>query len=222
MKSKVLILPGVASPICSPQINVYNEILKEASLRGIETELVIYPGQFDNVSITSLLSTTYVLNIETATKVVIERLFNLEQEEIQYFIIARSYGCIIALNSIKIFNPKKLQNIILWGTTPFETMFEHFQKDDFFENCKSKGTRFSPLNENCIPVEYLIKKYNHDAKVRLCCGTEDEICKPSYIDYLLSLHINRFEKVIIEGANHEGLKSNHPNFKNYINALLNV
>lgn len=223
MSNKLLIAPGVASPVHYPQNLVYNNLIEEANLNNIETDLIVYPGQTDNNLIEKFYRNKIeILTIQAATISVTDKIKSLESNEKPYYILARSFGCLIALNSIRQANPSYLTDIILWGITPFATMYAYFNKDTFIQDCKNKGTVIGTLSDNSLPVEYLVKTYNNNAKIRFCCGDKDEICTSAFIDYLLTLQNTPHEKVVVKDATHEGVSKNQFGYDLYINALLRL
>jgi hypothetical protein len=220
MITSLLIVPGLASPIYYPQSEIYRVIELEGRKRNLKTRLVNFKGQYNNTSIANIsLDNLDKLKIESSTTQVSEEILSLELETKDYFIIARSFGCLVALNAVKMTNPSYLKRILLWGITPYATMYKYFLKNTFVQDCKAKGTIIGSLADNSLPVEYLLESYNNQAEVRIGCGTLDKICTQGSVDYLLSLNIDRIEKFVVVGANHEGIPEGKSGYDKYIECL---
>ena len=220
MESELLIIPGLASPIFKPQNKVYDLLQFEAKKRGINSEIVCMPGQYDNETINNMaLDNLAKFTFDAATKTVINRMRNLEDKEIKYTIIARSAGCTIVLNSLFHIHPNYLKNIVFWGITPFAKTYAVFQKETFFEDCKKKGTLTLSIQQNCLPVEYLIENLETNIPIRIGIGEFDEFCSSYYLDYLNKLNKNLFEKYSVKDVGHTVDQTGVKGYDKYINCL---
>ena len=220
--NNLLILPGGGNPDTPIYSRVYSVISREAKMRGYDQVFthIRWPGHTtaDKYEISPSLTLPAAVN---ATKDCIAAL-----PPAPFVILARSFGCVVALKLIQQANPidRCPSKIILWGPIPYWMIWETCVRDfdATRDKSKTKGLKIDhSYDATTEPVESLIQKI--EIPTIIAAGEDDPYCKPAYLDYLRSIaknnpHIEIKEKV--RGAPHEVTDENGADVvRNYTQTL---
>lgn len=202
---KMVIFPGGGSPDNPTYASVYrlleraarerNYTLVDASLR--------WPGH----------NHQGMLTLDGALMIAEGRIDVLDAESENYDILARSFGCIVALRLALKKQPKRLRRIILWGPPPYWWIWEKFCRDigdtkkELAEKGLSVDESFFPT---CVPLEFMLPAILYETVV--VTGDQDPNVPQAYLEYLKSIVMERksrkhcqsirFKEVVL-GAVHE-------------------
>lgn len=179
---KLIVFPGIGSPHNPKYASVYRLIEQSAPKYGYDSvEILQWRGQNDD----GVLTLDGAL-AEAKTK------FDSETTGFKQFsdihILARSFGCFVALKLALDCQPKNLRKMILWGPPPFWLVWEMFLKD-FKINQKTaheKGTRLDEgFYPSIVPIEYMLPLISYETTV--ATGENDPYVPQSFVNYLESL-----------------------------------
>lgn len=146
-----------------------------------------------------------------------------EAKGANYDILARSFGCAVALVAASC-RPPRLGKITLWGPSPFWKMWELLVRDLETTACDSakRGLRMdASLFPSLVPIEVMLPATT--VQTFVAYGTKDRLASGAFIDYLLDL--SKPNSLVkgprrAEGASHEVTKAAEaPVIANYRNAL---
>lgn len=175
----LVILPGAGSPSNPIYAGVY-QLLKDAAkdhgYDRIDSPL-LWPGH-DNRG---------VLTLSGALEAANQKVNELDQDGQQYDLLARSFGCYVALKVSLDLQPKGLRKIILWGLPPYWLMWEMWQRDLESNRTKAseKGVAINhTLFPSLEPLECMLPKVQHETVV--VAGELDPYVPPAYLHYLES------------------------------------
>lgn len=180
MKKRLVVFPGSSCPDHEKYASVYRLLEKAAIDYGYSSSDISlrWPGH-------NFLGT---LTLDGAVKTAWEKIEKLEAGNADYDVVARSFGCYVALKLAKEKQPKRLRKIILWGPPPYWLAWELFYRDikDISEKCKPYLTAvdatFFPSIE---PIESMLPTMTYEMVV--ATGANDPLVPKSYLDYLESI-----------------------------------
>lgn len=205
---KLIILPGGGSPDNELYSKVYNLLATEAINYGheyVDTSFR-WPG---HANTTGIVSGT--LTLDGAMKVVVSKLQEYEDKSIEYDLLGRSFGTIVATKYAIDYKPKGLRKIILWGPPPYWLLWQMFVRD-VVTNSKTAQDKGLYLDDtffpSITPIESMIPLLeNHTV---IATGSKDPYSSPAYINYLWNCvsHKTNFSFRIVEGAIHEVTREN--------------
>lgn len=167
-------------------MSVYRLIEKLGRQNGFRrVEVLQWPGQGEpgNLPLTGSLSP------ESAYQRAVDYLSRVEGS---YDILARSFGCYIAVR-LAVAKPEALGRVRLWGPPPFWKMWGFWRRDihEMERQYRERGTIVDrTFFDQLEPIEVHLPKIRKS--VVLAGGEHDEHCSPHY---LLGLH-----RLIINGG----------------------
>lgn len=181
----LVVFPGGGNPDIRP--GAYEVIKREAEKYGYERVFndLRWPGHLRKGE-----------EYDSASSITLPKAVNAAKTRIQeidfqepYTIIARCFGCLVALAFVSDISVDKtmIKKLILWAPPPYWFIWDRFVNKTSEEN-KSNVTKGRGLKADessfptIIPVENLIK----DVQVPtvIAGGAEDEICTPSFFKLL--------------------------------------
>lgn len=177
---KLIIFPGGGSPGNPKYASVYRLLELEAKNYGYTStdSSLRWPGHDKN----GFLTQDGALQVANAT------LVKLEARSDKYDILARSFGCHVALKIALDKKPKGLRKIILWGPPPYWLMWDMWCKD--IE--KHKGTAAEKgltvdknLFPSIVPIDWMLPQIPYETVV--ATGAQDPYVSHAYLRYLESL-----------------------------------
>ncbi len=219
---KLVIFPGGGSPGNPKYASVYSLLEHEAKKFG-------YTSTYSSLQ-WSGHENKGVLTLDGALQIAHAKLDELEADSDKYDILARSFGCYVALNIALDKKPKGLRKIILWGPPPYWLMWEMWcklletWKPKAFEKGLSVDEKLFPSVE---PIEWMLPQISYETVV--ATGTQDSYVSQAYLRYLESLVQERKSDKICQsiifkdavlGAVHEVTEdSPRPVIEAYLKAL---
>lgn len=177
---KLVVFPGGGSPHNPKYESVYRLIKHVARDYGY-TEIdvsLLWPGHERNG----------VITLDGAMAVARGIIDKYEAQSEQYDILARSFGCYVALKTALDRNPKGLRKIILWGPPPYWLMWEMWVSDlgTNREKAAEKGLAVdTSLFPSLVPLECLLPMMRYDTVV--ATGDQDPYVSPAFLRYLETL-----------------------------------
>ena len=214
----LIILPGGGDPASPLYHDVYDLIEELALAVGYSSvdKSVRWVGHSSSGTESNL---AFDSAVETARNVIQGH----EAKNADYDILARSFGCAVALIAASC-RPSGLGKIILWGPSPFWKMWELLVRDIEATACDSekRGLRMdASLFPSLVPIEIALPTTT--VQTFVAYGTKDRLVPESFIDHLIDLSkANSFVKAArsAEGASHEVTKAaGAAVIDNYRNAL---
>lgn len=177
---KLIIFPGGGSPGNPKYGSVYRLLELEAKNYGYtSTDISLrWPGHEKNG----------VLTLEGAQQLAEAKLDELEAGSEKYDILARSFGCYVALKIALDKKPKGLRKIILWGPPPYWLMWEMWckQLETWMPKAAEKGLSVDEkLFPSVVPIECMLPQISYETVV--ATGTQDPYVSHNYLRYLESL-----------------------------------
>lgn len=212
----VLILPGGSSPHADKYKGAYQLLCDAAKHRGYEAvRVALYPGQkdeFGNVSGKATLPSA----IESVCELIKDYFCKDE-----FIIVARCFGCTVALSVAMKLKIDTLKKIVLWGPAPFWSIWEWYKKDfqksyeaDFKNGVDVSNDYFN----STVPIEYLLKN-SYEIPVVVSAGEIDDTCPPSFFNYLREIsNRNIVFKGPVKLCGHT-IRPGDPGEKEYLDAL---
>lgn len=198
----LIVFPGAGSPSSTKYSEVYSLISRRASDYGFtSTQICTWPGH--------LISSGDVLSLPGAEAVAEEAIKDAERAPENYVILARSFGCMVALKTISHLSLQKLSHLVLWGPPPYWVLWQVFKKNTAkaVDEAASKGTS---INENffdsIIPFEELL--CGTTVRTILATGELDPYSTPAFADYLKAISQSKNNNYIevrpmVPGVGHE-------------------
>lgn len=192
----LLIFPGGGSPHNERYASVYRLLDRLGKSHGYTCiETLVWPGH----------TSGSVLTLDGALSTAQSRLDEIEAAGTDYCVLARSFGCIVALAACT--GREHLKKLILWGPPPYWLLWEMFSRD-FDRNREitlSKGTYIDKsFFPSLHPVESMLKDVVCETIV--ATGAADPYVPQFFLDYLASLARDtskvRFKPAVC-GASHE-------------------
>ncbi len=177
---KLVIFPGGGSPGNPKYASVYRLLEQEANKFGYtdtDTSL-LWPGH-ENKGILTLDGALQIANI---------KLDELEASCDQYDILARSFGCYVAVKIALDKKPKALCKIMLWGPPPYWLMWDMWYRDIEKQKNKAaeKGLKVDEkLFPSLVPIEWMLPQTSYETVV--ATGAKDPYVSHAYLRYLESL-----------------------------------
>ena len=176
----LLIAPGAGNP----ESPLYDEVYKllgtlaqQEGYSNVDTS-IRWPGQ-DSSPISASLT------VGEAASVLGQKFESLDQLGVNYDILARSFGCCVALAAAEKFQPRCLNRVILWGAAPHWRVWQLFVEELATESqtARKKGVRIDEqLYPSSIPIETLLKRCRHS--VRFAFGEKDRYASKGFAAYL--------------------------------------
>lgn len=176
---KLVIFPGGGSPGNAKYASVYRLLEQEARNYGYDSIdcSLQWPGH-ENQG---------VLTLEGALQLAHNKLDELEAGPDKYDILARSFGCYVALK-IALEKPKKLRKIMLWGPPPYWLMWDMWCRDIEKQKGKAAEKGLSvdeKLFPSVVPIEWMLPQISYETIV--ATGSQDPYVSYAYLRYLESL-----------------------------------
>lgn len=177
---KLVIFPGGGSPGNPKYASVYRLLELEATKYGytsIDSPLR-WPGHDKN----GLLTQDGAMQIANA------KLVELEARSDKYDILARSFGCHVALKIALDKRPKLLHKIILWGPPPYWLHWDMWYKDIEIQKGKAAEKGLSvdeKLFPSIVPIEWMLPQIPYETVI--ATGAQDPYVPHDYLRYLESL-----------------------------------
>lgn len=225
---KLVIFPGSGSPDHPKYKSVYRLLEHTAPTHGYTTVVssLRWPGH----------NLQGILTLDGAMDVAQGKIHDLESDSESYDLLARSFGCYVALKIALKVKPKMLRKIILWGPPPYWLIWEMFcrdlEGDDKKKGNKQKATEKGVALDNALlpsiePIESMLAQMTYETVV--ATGGQDPYVSPAYLNYLESIVQQRksaefcqsicFKDAVI-GAVHEVTEdSPKPVIEAYLKAL---
>lgn len=180
---KLVIFPGSGSPDNHKYASVYRLLNFAAPAYGY-SEVVSslrWPGHNLND----------VLTLNSAVEVAQGKIQELEFDSESYDLLARSFGCYVALKIALEVKPRKLRKVILWGPPPYWLIWEMFCRD--LEGGEKKGGNKQKAAEKGVavdralfhsiePIESLLPQVTYETVV--ATGEQDPYVSPAFLSYL--------------------------------------
>lgn len=202
----LLVFPGGGSPTTPQYASVYRLLEQAGAAYGyarVDTS-VRWPGH----DLKGLLTLNGALDVAS------QKLDEIEADGENYDLLARSFGCFVALRLALNRQSTLLRKIVLWGPPPYWLMWEMFVQDlnkKWKQKSKEKELAVDDtLFPSLEPVESLLPKITYETVVTT--GDQDPYVPKSYLDYLgaivreranTKLHQNIRFKDAVPGAEHE-------------------
>lgn len=179
----LIIFPGGGSPDDSRYHSVYELIVRRTKDYGytkVDTSLR-YPGHALTNGKDPGTRTTLNGALESAHHKVQE----YENKGMEYHILGRSLGTIVAATLCSKTPLNGLRKLILWGIPPYWLSYKYcvIELDSFAELARTKGwfideTYFPSL----LPVEMLLRDIQHPTII--ATGEKDKYSPPAFFEYL--------------------------------------
>lgn len=217
----LVVLPGLSSPAHPKYLGVYSLLRESAPRYGYETVRVItYPGQM-----LARGNTVGRLSPEAATRAALRVLHGLEKKQVAYRLMGMSFGCSVALASVKIIQEQltHLEKIVLWGPIPYWLSWRSFVADAEIDKRLGLGTVFiknsKTFHHQTRPIEVLLPEITRP--VHVCVGTKDNWVHAEYIQYLSAISKDNKNIIlsIVEGCSHNVEKTEGQNWQAYLDAV---
>lgn len=168
---QLLIFPGSGDPAYPLYARVYELIASLASKAGYDDVdcSIRWPGQ-------KSFNRPGVLNVHSAVAVAKDHLRNADEAGGDYVVLARSFGCFVALQATTEYRPRNCRRLVLWGPPPYWKLHDLLvsQIEDQIRKSRDKhviidGSYFSSFT----PVEQLLR----DAVIEtvVAYGTKDRL-----------------------------------------------
>ena len=212
MKKHLIIVPGGGDP----ENHVYKQsfalIENEALRRGFDkVDILKLPGH------SSYSGDELFHNQKVSSKILSSYLNELESHDVNYTILARSYGCGVVLDALSVNIFPKLLSVRLWGPVPILSLYQVILgKPENIEKAKAKGCWLNEESFNsCTPFEIQLFKYKSKVPLKIGVGTLDKYSKPSFINLLNEYIIEKPNVAItpIDGLEYEVLNKNDDYFE---------
>lgn len=129
-----------------------------------------------------------ILTLDGALQIAHDKLDEIEAYTDEYDILARSFGCYVALKIALDKKPKGLRKIILWGPPPYWLMWEMWRKhlETWKPKAADKGLAVDEtLFPSVEPIEWMLPQITYETVV--ATGTQDPYVSHAYLRYLESL-----------------------------------
>lgn len=218
----LLILPGGGSEHAKKYKPVYDLLRGEAEKRGYtEIQVAHYPGQADKTGkITG--EGTLTGAVEAASK-----LIKQFAKKGPFRIIARSFGCIVAVLAVEKAGVANVKEIILWGPCPFWLIWKLFKKEftASYKTWKSEaGVAISKdYFDSEEPIEYHLLNYTYDTPIIISTGKKDTTCTPSFFNYLKKICADKEKEnirfvALVAKATHT-MRKGDPGVEEYLDTL---
>ena len=217
----LLILPGGGSKDAENYRSVYTLLEDAAKERGYkEIQVAHYPGQVDDKR--KIIGEGTLTGSVKATSVLVKQF----ADKGPFRIIARSFGCTVALMAVKEAGLTNVKEIVLWGPFPFWGIWERFKKD-FKTYCKKHSEKMGVnISENYFdseePIEYHLLKYTCDTPIIISSGAGDKTeCPPSFFNYLKEICIGK-DNIRFVGPVYKAkhtMRPGDPGMEGYLNML---
>lgn len=177
---KLVIFPGGGSPGNPKYASVYRLLEQEAKNYAYDSTdcSLQWPGHEKNGIIT----------LDVAVQVANAKISGLEDDLEKYDILARSFGCYVALKIALDKKPKGLRKIMLWGPPPYWLMWDMWCRDIEEQKVKAAGKGLgvdSTLFPTIVPIEWMLPQMHYETVV--ATGTQDPYVSYAYLRYLESL-----------------------------------
>lgn len=221
--SNLVILPGGGNPDTSPLYSkVYSVICREARKYGYRDVdcRIRWSGHFA----TDNYETSHSLGMQSAVDVALKNILSTGNDS--YTLLARSFGCIVALKLAQsaLLEKKAPAKIILWGPPPYWLFWQLFVRDITSNqlHAKKKGLKIDETFHYTIePIESMIQDVS--VSTVIVTGTEDPYCTPAHLEYLRAIASKNsyvIFKMPVDGASHEVTDDDTPEIvKQYAQAL---
>ncbi len=198
---KLVILTGMGDPKNSKYQKVYELITTEAKRLNYDEIIILgWKGQ-------NSFTETGVFNFKEATQTAIEFFQKIEESDINYDVICRSYGTGVFLAVCQTINLNKIGFASLWGIPNYSDCFELFEEkiDETIKDVISKGVKIDhTFFKNFFPFDLLLKRFKQKFKMNIVSGSEDKYCSSDYANYLKSLNnLSNLNYQVITGLPHE-------------------
>lgn len=185
---KLLVFKGVSNSDDPKYESVYRLIETRAKKYGytdVDTSLR-WPGHSPGGD---------VVTLDGAVRVAYGKLEKLEASRDEYAILARSFGCYVALKLACDKKPKWLRKIILWGPPPYWLMWKMWCQD--IKTWKSKVAEQQTFVDDMLfpslePLECILPEMRYETVVAV--GDQDPYVSHAYLCYLESLVQERRSK----------------------------
>lgn len=206
MGKLLIVFPGAGCPDSPLYTSVFALIRSAAPRFGYDrvNASVRWPGHHGQSG---------SLTLDGALKVARRELSEIEKNRVPYDILARSFGCYVAITIALKMRPKNLRKIILWGPLPFWGMWEYWKRDlaaNRKKGMKKGVTVDHRLFPSLAPLESMLPTLPYE--VVIATGDQDDDVPGSYLTYLAAIvrkrrgsthsHPIRFKKAV-RGAAHE-------------------
>ena len=176
----LLIAPGAGNPESPLYDEVYGllgALAREEGYSDVDVS-IRWPGQ-------ASFPVSRNLTVDGAASVLGRKFENLDQAGIAYDILARSFGCCVALAAVEQFQPQRLESIILWGAAPHWKVWQLFVENlaNETQTARQKGVCIDhQLYPSSIPIEALLKRCRYP--VRFAFGEKDRYTSNGFASYL--------------------------------------
>lgn len=177
---KLVIFPGAGGPGNPRYASVYRLLEQEANKFGYtDTDRLQWPGH-ENKGI---------LTLDGALQIAHAKLDELEAGSDKYDILARSFGCYVALKIALDKKPKALRKIMLWGPPPYWLMWDMWCRDIEKQKKKAADEQGLSVDEklfpSLVPIEWMLPQITYETVV--ATGTQDPYVSHAYLRFLESL-----------------------------------
>jgi pimeloyl-ACP methyl ester carboxylesterase len=179
----LLIFPGTGDPSSLLYEKVYGliELLAVAEGYSSVDRSVRWPGhQSSGISGT--------LSVAAAAETARALIRRYEESAQSYDILARSFGCFVALLAMEQSKVNNCRRIVLWGPPPYWKLWELWVRDIALNATKGteKGVLFDgSLFSSVVPIESLLPRVQR--RTTVAYGTRDRFFPISFVAYLRAL-----------------------------------
>ncbi len=217
----LIVFPGLSSPCNSKEHKYtppYEALIHEAKERGVNIEILRYPGQISKHGIFSGIASP-----ESFIAYALDVIRSYEDKKQTYHTLGISNGCSISLaTSLRV---KKLcywKQAIIWGPIPHWMIWRSFGQESRNANL-GKGTKFIEPHQNfyyeSTPNEHLIQRV--EIPITTCIGGDDKYVGKEYLEYLNALCRNVITKRYfhyLPGCQHN-VTQDDPGYDKYIELI---
>lgn len=202
----LVIFSGGGNPRVDPKYTQVYSLLRqlgeEQGYRHVYDN-ISWPGQCDEASYGQSPSVSLASSVDVAVS------FIRRHIERPYDILARCYGCFVALKIAGLVASElpKPHRLILWGPPPYWLEWRMFVKelDASRASARQKGLKVDEQSFASLePIESMLMDVA--IPTRVAFGSEDPYCTPAFMEYLKAItrsnpHVEY--SALVQGARHE-------------------
>lgn len=184
-QNKLIIFPGLSSPFHEDYRGIYKGICEALNYKGVETELLLYPGQINSSGISNGR-----FSINKAINEIVPIINESLEDNIIINFLGISSGCHILSGVLDDLNiSKHINKAVLWAPIPHWYNWFCFGKDRNEFNL-GKGTlfidSFLEYYKELVPLEFSLGRKS--VKLLIGLGSKDKHVHSSYLTYLEEIH----------------------------------
>lgn len=179
----------MGSPSYPPYHRIYALIGNEARKRSFNEIMISnWPGH-------ECFKRKAQLSLMNALPYGVDYINRMESRRKEYYLVATSFGCLVALRALEEFNELKyLKAITIWGIVPFWLTYYYFKQRIKEIIPRIKERKRTDLAEDYFdghkPIELMLDNYDKNILLRVAIGENDKYSTPSFMNYLEEIITN--------------------------------